>query len=140
MFLKNDSNFQCGLRTKKEVLTIKPGEVVHVFDADIISLNSKLVQVTEEEAEAIIKPTSNQTPNKPVVKKQDSEEGEQAKEGEGQDNGQGENKKDEPETLESLENKLEELKTKWEQTSRPNKKEAIQKQIKEVQEKIDKLK
>ena len=42
--------------------------------------------------------------------------------------------------LEILEKELNQLKTAWEQAKRPNKKAALQNQIKEIQEKINKLK
>ena len=152
MFLKNDSNFQCGLRTKKEVLTIRPQEVVHVLDADIININSKLVKVTEAEYEAFLSKDSNNEPQdtqksqapsdgEQSVKEEEQGEVEQKEEGqeESEEQKQEEQNQVDPESLESLEAKLEALKIKWQEASRPNRKEAIHKQIKEVQEKINKL-
>lgn len=180
MFLKNDSNFQCGLRTKKEVLTIRPQEVVHVLDADIININSKLVKVSERDYEEFIKANkteqvalnlnevskNEEQVNNPVPdkcgncyadgKNPDQEKCERCNDPEAtkkdEQNTEAEMTEDQTEdqavvegqenieTLESLEAKLEALKTKWQETTRPNRKEAIQKQIKEVQEKINKLK
>jgi hypothetical protein len=169
MFLKNDSNFQCGLRTKKEVLTIMPGQIVHVLDADIISLNSKLVKVTEEEYNNSIKQEQvkhdepiqvqvelqqnnqqvdeqkEQVEQQVEEQKQDEEQKEQVEE---QAEEQVEEQKEDEEqtesqpeqlSVESLEAKLEDLKIQWQQTSRPRRKEAIQKEIKRVQEKLNKL-
>lgn len=156
MFLKNDSNFQCGLRTKKEVLTIRPQEVVHVLDADIININSKLVKVSEAEYEAFLSKDSNNEPQDTQKSQAPSDAGQPVKEEqqgeveqkeEGQEEGQEESEEQkqeeqnqvDPESLESLQAKLEALKIKWQEASRPNRKEAIHKQIKEVQEKINKL-
>ena len=176
MFLKNDSNFQCGLRTKKEVLTIRPQEVVHVLDADIININSKLVKVTERDYEEFIKANkteqvsevskTEEQANNPVpdkcancyedgknpdqekcercndpedIKKDEQDIEAEMTEGQTEDQAVVEGQEN-IETLESLEAKLEALKTKWQEATRPNRKEAIQKQIKEVQEKINKLK
>ena len=58
MFLKNSSSFQVGLRTKKEIITLKPGDVCQVMDKDIISINSKLEKVSEEEFNKFIKATN----------------------------------------------------------------------------------
>ena len=167
MFLKNDSNFQCGLRTKKEVLTIMPGQIVHVLDADIIALNSKLVKVTEQEYNTSIKQeqvkhdepiqvqVELQQNNQQVYEQKEEveEQVEEQKQDEEQKEEVEEQKEDEqqkedeeqtelqPEQLsvEALEAKLEDLKVQWQQTSRPRRKEAIQKEIKQVQEKLNKL-
>ena len=157
MFLKNDSNFQCGLRTKKEVLTIKPKEVVHVLDVDILTINSKLVKVSEKEYDEYLKSLkTEQIVTQPIKEdskesvkeedqaqvneiKADSETNKKDEQEENKEAGEQQEDQTQAETLEALEAKLEELKNKWQQTTRPNKKEAIHKEIKEVQDKINKL-
>lgn len=160
MFLKNESNFQCGLRTKKEVFTIYPGKAIHVLDADIISINSKLKKITEEEYEAILgnkvkKETSEQKPEEPKKDNEpvsdnlnennqslnDENDNESSKNNEEENVPQEEVKNETTiEELPNLESRLEMLKKQWEQASRPKRKEILQKQIKEIQEKIAKLK
>ena len=159
MFLKNDSNFKCGLRTKKEVLTLNPGDVVFVLDSDIISINSKLSIVTEQEFNKLAKSTtSEELPdsvlnekidvNEPLVNPEPEQitivnpEPEQIN----QNSELVENSKVKIENvnvpkseLEQLEETLESLKQKWEQAEKPGKKAQIQKKIKAVQEEIAKL-
>ena len=167
MFLKNDSNFQCGLRTKKEVLTIAPGEIVPVLDADVITINSKLVRVSEEEYNEFVRNKNNKQvtpPQQQVQQQEQPQQQEQVQEQEQQEQVQEDqqeqvqeekqqeeqneqvvenNNESETEqqvdTIESLEGKLEDLKTQWQQASRPRRKEAIQKEIKEIQDRLNKL-
>lgn len=188
MFLKNTSEFQCGLRTKRETLTIYPGKAVHVLDVDVITINSKLVKITEEEYNALIneRSTSQQQPDAQqaeqlqenstdastsqsqdvITEEQTEEQAEQQAEEqieqqteqpaeeqtEEQIEQQAEEQAEEstnveqhqdnqtPDTLPRLEAELERLKTLWEQANRPKRKETLQKQIKAIQEKINKLK
>lgn len=158
MYLKNNSDFQCGLRTKKEVITIKPGEAVHVFDSDIIMLNSKLVQITEKEFEALQKIEEKKEVKK-EEKKEDKEDQPKVS-NEGVDKGtshakddikenpeltnpEPEEKKDDtkenPELI-ALEAKLNDLMEQWKQAEKASKKATLQGKIKKVQEDIAKLK
>ena len=197
MFLKNTSEFQCGLRTKRETLTIYPGKAVHVLDVDVITINSKLVKITEEEYNELMSnkgkcsqeqqsDTANtadlNNSNDSVEQQEDSlqtntdeacaaeqtqqTEQEQQGEQEQQDDNSQEQTSDEQEAaqqeafeqeqqddtnvssqniqtvneLPQLEAEVERLKKLWEQANRPKRKETLQKQIKAIQEKINKLK
>ena len=55
MYLKNDSEFKVIFRTKADILSIRPGDVVHVFDSDILYMNKFLVKITEKEYEELTK-------------------------------------------------------------------------------------
>ena len=117
MFFKNDSKYQIGLRTKKEVLTINPGDCVHIFDSDIINLSSNLTPITEAEFNKLTKkfetpePKSSAEPEAPKVP--EVKEQEQKQEQKQEDNTN---------------------------NAADTKKEKIQKKIKAVQEQISKLK
>lgn len=170
MYLKNNSEkFQCGLKTKKEVLTINPGEAVHVFDSDIIFVNSVLVQITEAEYNELqnknnnkkdkVEKTNKDDKKKDIVEqkaqnkeKADTNEKNNTKDDElttvqketvtGKDEvkEETEEKPEEKSPLEKLEQELQVLKQKWEETDKPGKKSQIQKRIKEVQNQINNLK
>ena len=171
MYLKNNSEkFQCGLKTKKEVLTINPGEAVHVFDSDIIFVNSVLVQITEAEYNELQNKNNNkkdkvEKTNKDEKKKDIVEQKAQNKQKadtnekddelttvqketvtgkdevkEEKTEEKTEEKPEEKSPLEKLEQELQVLKQKWEETDKPGKKSQIQKRIKEVQNQINNLK
>lgn len=148
MFLKNNSDFKCGLRTKKEILTLAPNDIVFVLESDIISINSKLIKVTEKDYQEFLSAKDEVVVNnepQPVVQKEENKPEDQNN-GEVVENQSQEEKSEEDkepvkeESLDSLEALLDDLKKQWEAASRPKRKEAIQKEIKEVQEKINKLK
>lgn len=166
MYLKNDSSFQCGLRTKKEVLTLNPGDAIFVLDSELLTINSCLTRITEEEYFNIKRATKKQinevvkqevkpTEVSPVPTQPDT----QVKETELQPKQPEEvvvkqvtevkpattpvvdgSKEDKTDSLTELETKLEELKQQWQTAKRASKKASIQKQIKDVQDKIAKLK
>ena len=159
MYFKNDSIFQCGLRTKTKILTIKPGDVVQILDSDIIELNPVLVEISEEEfkkakkAEKKEKVEATTDDIKDAVEIVDAPQPVTIPETELKDE-PNEDVKDEVKEdvkndkpskpaklndLEKLETKLEDLKQKWQEADKASKKAQIQKKIKEVQEQINKL-
>lgn len=175
MFLKNNSKFKIGFKTKKETLSILPNDCIKVFEKDIIKLSAKLIEITEEEykewlsskteeiksTEEVDKDnksavnedeTQSTETEKAEVKTTETEETEVKTTEEEKDITTDETEKDvttdetqsteqvvEDEEIATLRNKLEELKNAWEQSSRPNKKASIQKQIVEVKEQLEKL-
>lgn len=165
MFLKNNSNFKIGFKTKKETLSILPNDCIKVFEKDIIKLSAKLIEITEEEykewlnskTEEIKSTEEVDKDNKSAVNEDETQSTETEKAEvktteEEKDITTDETEKDvatdetqsteqvvEDEEIATLRNKLEELKNAWEQSSRPNKKASIQKQIVEVKEQLEKL-
>lgn len=165
MFLKNNSKFKIGFKTKKETLSILPNDCIKVFEKDIIKLSAKLIEITEEEykewlsskTEEIKSTEEVDKDNKSAVNEDETqstetEETEVKTTEEERDITTDETEKDvatdetqsteqvvEDEEIATLRNKLEELKNAWEQSSRPNKKASIQKQIVEVKEQLEKL-
>lgn len=147
MFLKNDSKFQIGLRTRVNILTIRPNECVHILDKDIIDLNKNLRRISETEYNNWVNKSTQLVNNsvEPEISvasqvnnpEENSNEHDNEKE-EITENSNGESA--DLTELEILEKELNQLKTAWEQAKRPNKKAALQNQIKEIQEKINKLK
>lgn len=139
MFLKNNSEYQVTLSTRKGNVVINPGKTVHILERDIIKLNSLLTVVDENETneEAVEVPEGNDL-------KEDTNEPEADDESEITDESKDTKKVDDEKSdkteLEVLEEKLEKLKSAWENVKRPNKKAEIQEQIKQVQEEIAKLK
>lgn len=144
MFLKNKSDsLTVVLRTKKGFKKVEPNKIIEVDKKDLLTaLNSNLEEV--KEAPQIVEPESSKTPETPVEPQQPKQDPETPVEP------QKDATTDQPtvdtvptqteETVEVLEAKIETLKKNWTNTSRPKKKEAIQKEIKEVQVKLDKLK
>lgn len=49
MYLKNDSTYQVGLKTKKRILFINPGKYEFIPDNEIIDISNRLTEITEEE-------------------------------------------------------------------------------------------
>lgn len=161
MFLKNNSKFKIGFKTKKETLSILPNDCIKVFEKDIIKLSAKLIEITEEEykewlsskTEEIKSTEEVDKDNKSVVNEDETQSNETEKdvatdETQSNETEETEVKTDETQPTEqvvedeeiaTLHNKLEELKNAWEQSSRPNKKASIQKQIVEVKEQLEKL-
>lgn len=169
MFLKNNSNFKIGFKTKKETLSVLPNDCIKVFEKDIIKLSAKLIEITEEEYKEWLNSKVEKTKstdavdNQPVVnedetqstgiektevKTDETEKDVTTDETQSAETEKSEVKTDETQPTEqivedeeiaTLHNKLEELKNAWEQSSRPNKKAAIQKQIVEVKEQLEKL-
>lgn len=171
MFLKNNSNFKIGFKTKKETLSILPNDCIKVFEKDIIKLSAKLIEITEEEykewlsskTEKDVATEEVDEDNQPVVNEDETQSAETEKtevktdetekdvaidEIQPTETEKSEVKTDETQPTEqvvedeeiaTLRNKLEELKNAWEQSSRPNKKASIQKQIVEVKEQLEKL-
>ena len=139
MFLKNNSEYQVTLSTRKGNVVINPGKTVHILERDIIKLNSLLTVVDENETneETVAAPEGNDL-------KGDANEPEADDKSETDDESKDTKKVDDEKSdkteLEVLEEKLEKLKSAWENVKRPNKKAEIQEQIKQVQEEIAKLK
>lgn len=142
MYFKNDSIFQCGLRTKTKILTIKPGDVVQILDSDIIELNPVLVEISEEEFKKAKKKEKVEATIDDII---DAPQPVTIPETELKDEPKEDVKDDKPTKpakltdLEKLEAKLEDLKQKWQEADKASKKAQIQKKIKEVQEQINKL-
>lgn len=162
MFLKNDSKFQVGLRTKKQLLTFAPGQIEHVLDSDIISINSKLVKVSEEEynnyignSKTLEVPSNAQKHDVFTEPVNDIQKDNITSDGQDNDNitnseqnlEQNEiSSKDTPNQDQkeiqtnndnsNLVHKLEKLKIQWQNTNNAKKKETIAKQIKELSKKI----
>ena len=145
MFLKNNSNFKIGFKTKKETLSILPNDCIKVFEKDIIKLSAKLIEITEEEYKEWLNSKVEKTKstdavdNQPVVNEDETQSTGIEKTEVKTDETQPTEQVVEDEEIAALHNKLEELKNAWEQSSRPNKKAAIQKQIVEVKEQLEKL-
>lgn len=145
MFLKNNSKFKIGFKTKKETLSILPNDCIKVFEKDIIKLSAKLIEITEEEYKEWLNSKVEKTKstdavdNKPVVNEDETQSTGTEKSEVKTDETQPTEQVVEDEEIATLHNKLEELKNAWEQSSRPNKKAAIQKQIVEVKEQLEKL-
>ena len=135
MFLRNKSeSLNIILRTKLGFKKVAPQEVIEIDEKQLLTaLNSNLEVLKEMPAEA---PKDPEAPQE-EVEGQDNAPQEQPAPVEEVKADNGEAK---VETPESLEAKLDELKKAWTNTSRPKKKESIQKEIKEVQAKLDKLK
>ena len=167
MFLKNNSEYQVTLLTRKGNVVINPGKTVHILERDIIKLNSLLTVLDENETneKTVVAPEGNdlkgdanepkaddenETNEKTVVApegndlKGDANEPKADDENETDDESKDTKKVDDEKSdkteLEVLEEKLEKLKSAWENVKRPNKKAEIQEQIKQVQEEIAKLK
>ena len=139
MFLKNNSEYQVTLSTRKGNVVINPGKTVHILERDIIKLNSLLTVVDENETneETVVAPEGTDLKgdaNEPKVDDK-SETDDESK-----DTKKVDDEKSDKTELEVLEEKLEKLKSAWENVKRPNKKAEIQEQIKQVQEEIAKLK
>ena len=164
MFLKNNSKFKIGFKTKKETLSIPSNGCIKVFEKDIIHLSPKLIEITEEEYKEWLNSKTEKDvatdagDNQPVVNEDETEKTEVktdetekdvvTDETQSAETEKSEAKTDETQPTEqvvedeeiaTLRNKLEELKNAWEQSSRPNKKASIQKQIVEVKEQLEKL-
>ena len=140
MFLRNkQESLNIILRTKLGFKKVAPQEVIEIDEKHLLTgLNSNL-EVLKEMPVVTAEPEVPQVP-------QDTQEQDNKQDGE---NGapeqtteptKAEEVKPKDETPEGLEAKLVELKKAWTNTSRPKKKESIQKEIKEVQAKLDKLK
>ena len=139
MFLKNNSEYQVTLLTRKGNVVINPGKTVHILERDIIKLNSLLTVVDENETndETVVVPEGNDLKgdtNEPEA------DGKSETDDESKDTKKVDDEKSDKTELEVLEEKLEKLKSAWENVKRPNKKAEIQEQIKQVQEEIAKLK
>lgn len=142
MFFKNDSEYRCSFRTKKQVHDLKPGDCVEVMEMDLLGEpNSVLVRITENEydewkksgtvvEDVVVDENGNELDDQD--KKEDKEEHKKQK----PDDKKEEDDKKEQEPDMSLEQQLEDLKAQWEEAKRPNKKAQIAKQIKDLQEKI----
>ena len=169
MFLKNNSKFKIGFKTKKETLSIPSNGCIKVFEKDIIHLSPKLIEITEEEykewlsskTEKDVATEEVDEDNKSVVSEDETNETEKTEvktnetestepektevktteeeKGITTDEAQSTEQVVEDKEIATLRNKLEELKNAWEQSSRPNKKASIQKQIVEVKEQLEKL-
>lgn len=141
MFFKNDSEYRCSFRTKKEVHDLRPGDCVEVMEIDLLGEpNSVLVRITENEYNEWKSNEHEDDKKVDIVpdKKDEQEDKAEDTEEENKENAdedKTEDKEDEQEDK-SLEEQLEDLKAEWEQAKRPNKKAQIAKQIKELQEKI----
>lgn len=142
MFFKNDSEYRCSFRTKKEVHDLKPGDCVEVMEMDLLGEpNSVLVRITENEYNEW-KKSGNVVEDIVVDENVDQTDVDDKKEDNGDDKKQ--DKKQEPDDKKeaksweekSFEQQLEDLKAQWEEAKRPNKKAQIAKQIKDLQEKI----
>lgn len=142
MFFKNDSEYRCSFRTKKEVHDLKPGDCVEVMEMDLLGEpNSVLVRITENEYNEW-KKSGNVVEDIVVDENVDQTDVEDKKEDNEDDKKQ--DKKQEPDDKKeeksweekSFEQQLEDLKAQWEEAKRPNEKAQIAKQIKDLQEKI----
>ena len=144
MFLRNKSDsLTVVLRTKKGFKKVEPNKIIEIDKKDLLTaLNSNLEEV--KEAPQIVEsesPKALEGTVKPQQPKQDPETPVEP---------QKDVTIEQPtvcvvptqteETVEVLEAKIETLKKNWANTSRPKKKEAIQKEIKEAQAKLGKLK
>ena len=135
MFLRNKSDsLTVVLRTKKGFKKVEPNTIIEVDKKDLLTaLNSNLEEVKKapqvdetesskapkQDPETLVEPQKDATTEQTTVDVVPTQT---------------------EETVEVLEAKIETLKKNWTNTSRPKKKEAIQKEIKEVQAKLDKLK
>ena len=139
MFLKNNSEYQVTLLTRKGNVVINPGKTVHILERDIIKLNSLLTVVDENETneETVVAPEGNDFKGDANEPKADDKS---ETDDESKDTKKVDDEKSDKTELEVLEEKLEKLKSAWENVKRPNKKAEIQEQIKQVQEEIAKLK
>ena len=139
MFLKNNSEYQVTLLTRKGNVVINPGKTVHILERDIIKLNSLLTVVDENETndETVVVPEGNDLKGDTNESEAD---GKSETDDESKDTKKVDDEKSDKTELEVLEEKLEKLKSAWENVKRPNKKAEIQEQIKQVQEEIAKLK
>ena len=126
MYLKNKSETATViLKTRNGFKTVLPLATIEIEERDLLTrLNSNLVKIAKEEIKI------EEKKEEPVEIKQDElvEDVLEVKEVE------------EKTELEQLEEKLEALKRTWETTTRPKKKETLQKEIKEIQTKIEALK
>ena len=126
MYLKNKSETATViLKTRNGFKTVLPLATIEIEERDLLTgLNSNLVKIAKEEIKI------EEKKEEPVEIKLDElvEDVLEVKEVE------------EKSELEQLEEKLEALKRTWETTTRPKKKETLQKEIKEIQTKIEALK
>lgn len=144
MYLKNKSETATViLKTRKGFKTVLPLGTIEVEERDLLTgLNSNLVKIAKEEIQLEAKKEETKIEDKKEETKLEDKKEETI-----------EIKKDElveevlevkevedKTELELLEEKLESLKQTWETTSRPKKKETLQKEIKEIQTKIEALK
>ena len=142
MFLKNNSVYLCGIRTRQGVKTIKPGDAIYIYEADLLDHNDNLTVIDEAEYEQLKnKEVTKSAPVKePKVEDKVEDKGDEKVEDKGEDKGEDkvEDKvEDKGEEKATIEKEIKALKLQWTKSRNAKQKESLQKKIMKLQEQLE---